>query len=275
MALRYAIAVLCASCCAVPALAQISVEASLDQLGYTVSDLDPADGIAPALTLGAPVYTPRPGDTARGWLDYSTRVPPAATTTRSGYVYQSAGGLSGSHSYEYGSGWARMTGRDNWTTQALSMGVEIEPVEDTVMTSRAEIWSDTLVFTLAPRTRATFTATVSGWAEASPDPDFIGMAQIFGAVRLMNILNPNNLQFGDAAILSGGTEDGAIDIDGSELLTVSYDNLTDEPAYVRAQVELDVLARVSAVSAVPEPAPVAMLLAGGLLLRLRSRRRRG
>jgi hypothetical protein len=54
-------------------------------------------------------------------------------------------------------------------------------------------------------------------------------------------------------------------------LTVSYDNLTDAPAYVTAQVELDVLARTAAISAVPEPAPLAMLLAGGLLLRLRSR----
>jgi hypothetical protein len=202
MALRHTIAAtLFASCCAAPALAQVKIEATLDQLGYTVSDLDPEDGIAPTLTLGAPVYTPRPGDPATGWLDYWTRVPPASATIQDGYVYQSAGGLSGSHSYEHGSGWVRMTGRDSWTTQALSMGVEIEPVNDAEMTSRAEIWSDTLVFTLAPRTRATFSATLSAWAQGSYDPDFIGMAHIFGAVRLMNIVNPNGLQFGDAAIL--------------------------------------------------------------------------
>lgn len=273
MALRYSIAAsLFAACCAAPAFAQIGVEASLDQLGYTVSDLDPADGIAPALTLGAPAYTPGPGDTANGLLYYWTRVPPGSATIQTGHAH---GGntLWGAHSYEHGSGWVRITGRENWTSQALSMGVEIESVPGREMTSSTDTWSDTLVFTLAPRTRATFTATLSARAQASADPDFHDFAQVFGAVRLMNILDPNNLQFGDAAILWDRTDDGAaIDIDSSELLTVSYDNLTDAPAYVRAQVELDVMARTIAVSAVPEPAPFAMLLAGGLLLGLRRRR---
>jgi hypothetical protein len=274
MALRHALVVgLLAAGVATPALAQIRATASIVDLGYTVSDLDPDDGIAPTLTVGVPDAHMGRVDQAHVWLDYTLDAPGGRINDRTTALALPGSPVLASYAKAHGSAEGHVTGRQTWTSQAVSVGATVGNLGNYEVTVDAEAIGDSLAFTLAPRTRVSFTATINGWADGvGADPEFYGLAQILGGLRVMSLTNPNSLQFTDGELFWDNTLNPApLAFEYSLPLSVSFDNLSDAPAYVETQIELDMLLRTMPISAIPEPAPFAMLLAGGLLLGLRRR----
>lgn len=262
--------------CAGPTKGQTQGEASLSGLGYSLVDLDLSDSAAPSILFsipeGAPTGILYGYAEASVWMsgpqhwesDYLNAFDANRGTSRSASVsgllgHARADGLPGpgtaaleqSLSASWGS-----RGSGNHGGASVVAAAETLPI----------------YFTLAPRTRVTFSATLG--VQGNIDPATIRFEHLDASAYLavFNLYAPYSDSASTDAYLQIDTRpDSERFIDETQRLSLSWDNPGDQPAYGAARMSLWGSSYTSSLIPVPEPAPPAMLLAGVLLLLLRAR----
>jgi hypothetical protein len=262
-----------AGACAGPALADVNAQASLGNLGYSVFDLAPGDATAPSLVFGVPAGTPT-WHQAFADTQYWVQGPRTNSLT-AGTRSSDAVSMRSSFDRPHAALAATLTGRDTPLAPALAMQMQVTSNEENRIKASWNIWSDPIYLTLGAHTRMSFTASLDVFSDALSPGSHLTLFEVLGVLRFTDLFDPNNRQWSDAELLFNGseTENGASVLEQSTLLSLTLDNPNDTPMYLDVQLELNGIGGTVPVSLVPEPAPLAMFAAGGLLLAARRRRK--
>lgn len=260
------------------ALAQSSGEASLSGFGYTLIDLDPTDTAAPAIAFRLPedgtlfetglggvqiTYTPYGPGPGREETVFGREQDLLRRSV--GITKEHAGGQ-----VETGGTALRNAPPD------LSIGMRWETRGSEGEGARLHLVGahEPAYFVLAPRTRVTFSTLLTVQAIAGTGSSHDEDLRLAVYLAVFNLRDPAGDQATGWLDLYAGNGAGEHAVlDAARTVQVSFDNRSDAPVEARASMHLIGTAHTIPVSAVPEPAPLAMLLAGGLLGLLRTRRR--
>lgn len=263
-ALRLALAVLAAAAC-LPASAQIRGAGSITHFTATVTDLDPADGIAPVLQYEDPVNVGLGGSLLvalphqNSWYDNtgkSVAGPGVFTHDDAPYAYSGA----------------------SYDGKSIVAAASLAPVRDG--TFDADMQAGTLgrAFRLAPHTSVTFTADLALDLALDPGKENRewGQGSVYLALDHSIDGRWDNPGTGDAVSAWVGTNQyGEFRPQAQLFKTVSatWDNTGDtwEEGLIGTMVDLWIDASGTPVVPVPEPGEWAMLAAGGAVLALRGR----
>ncbi|WP_020654913.1 PEP-CTERM sorting domain-containing protein [Massilia niastensis] len=261
-----------------PALADIYSRFSVRDLGYTLQDLDPNDGITPALSFGVPEGSWTGPWQAGARLDYFGLWPddsplwPDKVDQVSLEDVAEPGEFAGVAAY-YGNHMAIGSGVIGGAVQdeMLSASADSVPGGMLAITAHTSGESAPFLFTLTPHTRVSFTAESSATIDTVPRDNYDDFLQATTALLLWNAGLVLSAQ--DRRSYAGGTGSGLLPhVDDTVTLSGSFDNRSAAPAYGAAQYRISLDTMSHRISPVPEPLPLAMLLAGGLLLAARRRR---
>lgn len=275
MARRYGLAPgLLAAALAGPALGQTTGQASFSGLSYSLVDLDLSDSAAPSILFSVPGDTPTAyfypfvevsvGETGpqRWESERHTAFDDKPGSSHSASVIRPLGHVTASAERGAGDSPLGQTLSAAWGSSGSG--------EYGGANAGADVEGSPVYFTLAPRTRVTFTAThvVQGIIDpATTRREHLASSAYLGVFKL----DEQYSDFVDTRnYLSIDTlPESALSIDETQVLSISWDNPGDQPAYAAARMSLWGSAYTNPLLPVPEPAPLAMLLGGLLLLRAR------
>lgn len=257
-----------------PALGQATGQASFSNLGYTLVDLDPSDSAAPSILFSIPenppdlYFFPYAAATVREtgpqrWDSHEyTAFDDKPGTSHTASLIRPLGHATAASEPGAGNSPPGPTLSATWSSSGSG--------EYGGASASATVDGAPIYFTLAPRTRVTFTATHV--FQGNIDPASTRQEDVASSAYLSVFTSDE--RYGDAVgtrnYLSIDTlPESALSIDETQILSVSWDNPGDQPAYLAARMNLWGYSYTNSVLAVPEPAPLAMLLGGLLLLRAR------
>jgi hypothetical protein len=255
--------------CATPALAQLNLSAATGGLHYTVTDLDPGDGIAPQATFTAP-----PTYELAGRLQVSPVG--EAGWERDNTLYVS---VPTALAWDHG---ANRTGASFDGHGVVAAGSTGPQSSDTVWISALGRYS-VRYFTLTPHTRITFTldAALDLTVAGGIDSNALGSGDVYLDLVYSNKGSSSGLPNPLGDIIQGKV--GFLDGEGvfhdsvhlNRTLVVTWDNngAADDTAFVSYEAHVDGnTVVVPNVPAVPEPRAWAMLLLGCSVLGVRGRK---
>ncbi|UGQ48334.1 hypothetical protein [Massilia endophytica] len=240
-----------------PALADVDATITYGKLSYTLTDLDPSDGIAPSLS-----FIPLSSDGYSGTLGASYSEWYRGHPAVSDYLNRSdfeGGPLSLDYVRGDSTMHASLGSRGAAPSQVLTIEDHLRTTDRT-LNAYHSIFSDPVAFTLSANTSVTFHTAMDYSAHVS------GPGSSFLARSVLEVFIDPAGEDGHTVNAEGVSGIG----DGTTLLQASFSNGTSASAEGYALLSLFTSAAV--VSPVPQPAHGAMLLAGLAVLGLVRRR---
>lgn len=270
-------ALLCtgAAACSAPAFAEVDARAQLGNVGYMLADLDPDDGIAPALSFMPAWWGQYNGMPQVQYFEYS----------RSGSLLVNDGGgkadLQGKPlRMEYGwngaSTEAALGARLDPLEQQLSLAMHL-PLDERSRHASASVYADPIAFTLTPNTAVSFFSILDVEARLTEfsDSHFNVVARLELSIDRFMLSGP---ELWDQVHLQ--SSEFGFNLDERHYLFASYAHRDDD--YVRGWAQLNLAAGSSTLAPIPEASHTAMLATGtffmaglGALRRRRSGKRCG
>jgi MYXO-CTERM domain-containing protein len=256
-----------------PAHAGASGRATQGQLGYTLVDLDPGDGIAPSLVF-ASLPDPAPAGAPGAAHGGAYALLPSGTRYDERFGTGTAPIVLGHDLGAAGSVFARLDGRAQPGTHVLAIDASANGGSTGAVQVGA--WLDTggMAFTLSARTRVEFHTTFQVQAGVTAGP---GADEWFQGASWMYLTmgsDPDTAGFDwDHALATAHADPGwgvPRTVDTTLVLSVASDNAGGASRYGTVSFST----WVGAVSAVPEPHALPMVLGGLLVLAARRRRMR-
>lgn len=266
---RLLAALACSLCLASQASAQALAEVQLSNFRWELTDLNPNDGIAPSLT-----FFPQPlglhSSVRWNFIDYHTGVTRYDTAFGGGFPSTIASGPWFHDDPHYRVDLAASiigTTFANTIMRARADGVD----RVGLMFSNIMALSDAINFTLSPNTGVSFFTDASVHSTAWPEagPGYLSSANSFARMWL----SADRTNWASAVLehdAQYGTDSGS---GHDRVLRLNFANLGNYDAHLT--VSLETMATIStSLAPIPEPETYAMLLAGLVLLALRTKRPR-
>lgn len=259
---RILAAVICAGAAAwcAPAYADVDGKARLGNVGFVLADLDPNDGIAPALRFIPDFWEP-----SSGWVNivYREDTPNGIElvndiVTRTG---DDGNPLVIDYRWQAASSHASLTQRSDPLAQLLYVETHL-PAGNRWRHAGQDVDSDRIAFDLTPNTAVSFFGTLEVDGAASPD-DYYSSFGVFARLEVSIELEENWIaRVEDIAEFSTRASD--LTLDDSARLFATYEHRGS--GTTRGFADLTLAGRASTLAAIPEPSQGAMLAGGALLL---------
>jgi len=250
-----------------PALADVEARAQLGSFGYMLADLDPNDGIAPALT-----FTPHWWEQHSGTLSmsYSEEETPWNGRTLF-YEFRNrsddkGGDLGVEYRWEDSSTSTSLSGRATPSQQLLSFDAYL-PAGGVYRTVEQSIEADPIAFTLTPNTAVTFFAKMDVTGSLGP-----GDYNYFHSRGRLDVYV--NGAWNQPAPFEAFAQANMYvpELERTVDLFVSYAHQSREAT--NGAINLSLFSDVRSIAPVPEPSQAALFAGGALLLAAAGARRR-
>lgn len=252
-------------------LAQATGRTTVGNFTYTLTDLDPLDGVSPTLTFMPMPHVPPPGLEREGaHLNVSYGDPYVVE----GIERYATGTETLSHSFQPNadvSVTGTLSGREQALTHEIHLNAFARSDGTNLWTPSASAHTGRMEFVLSPNTAVVFNLTVDVEGSVTHHATFDEYYQTATALLLYSGTFPFSNLGGEQRVYLAHSAPGYLaTLDATEIVSASYDNVGPNPfsGAVALYVWSNAVSGLPVTSSVPEPGTPPMLAAGMLVIGL-------